>query len=148
MPVVLTAGQRVDSPQFEPVLEKVRVPRIGSGRPRVPPSRVRADKAYASRKNRAYLSRRGIRCTIPDKTDQALVDLRALGDAIHAGTCEPVVGELLVCGFEQASLAGGGARWHGNTAWGGYKQSGNGREWAGFGIGAYLESKSIVGVDT
>lgn len=35
------------------------------------PNRVRADKAYASRKNRAYLRRRGIRCTIPDKADQA-----------------------------------------------------------------------------
>ena len=32
---------------------------------------MRADKAYASRKNRAYLRRRGIRCTIPDKADQA-----------------------------------------------------------------------------
>ncbi|MFI0714924.1 transposase [Streptomyces inhibens] len=30
-----------------------------------------ADKAYASRKNRAFLRRRGIRCTIPDKADQA-----------------------------------------------------------------------------
>ncbi|NEC24277.1 aldehyde dehydrogenase family protein [Streptomyces parvus] len=33
-----------------------------------------------------------------------------------------------------------------NTPWGGYKQSGNGREWADFGIGEYLETKSIVGV--
>lgn len=32
---------------------------------------MRADKAYASRKNRAYLGRRRIRCTIPDKADQA-----------------------------------------------------------------------------
>ncbi|MGY4918473.1 aldehyde dehydrogenase family protein [Streptomyces sp. 900116325] len=32
-----------------------------------------------------------------------------------------------------------------NTSWGGYKQSGNGREWADFGIGEYLETKSIVG---
>ncbi|MFD7836141.1 IS5 family transposase [Streptomyces sp. NPDC059761] len=71
MSIVITAGQRGDSPQFEPVLEKVRVPRIGSGRPRVRPDRVRADKAYASRRNRAYLRRRGIRCTIPDKADQA-----------------------------------------------------------------------------
>lgn len=31
---------------------------------------MRADKAYASRKNRAYLRRRGIPCTIPDKADQ------------------------------------------------------------------------------
>ncbi|MEU8789781.1 IS5 family transposase [Streptomyces sp. NPDC048643] len=69
--IVITAGQRGDSPQLEPVLAKVRVPRIGLGRPRVRPARVRADKAYASRKNRAYLRRRGIRCTIPDKADQA-----------------------------------------------------------------------------
>ncbi|GGL68589.1 DDE transposase [Streptomyces anthocyanicus] len=71
MSIVITAGQRGDSPQFEPVLKKVRVPRLGPGRPRVRPNRVRADKAYASRKNRGYLRRRGIRCTIPDKADQA-----------------------------------------------------------------------------
>lgn len=71
MSIVVTAGQRGDSPQFEPVLARVRVPRIGLGRPRVRPNRVRADKAYASRKNRAYLRRRGIPCTIPDKADQA-----------------------------------------------------------------------------
>lgn len=71
MSIVVTAGQRGDSPQFEPVLEKVRVPRIGPGRPRVRSRRVRADKAYASRRNRAYLRRRGILCTVPDKADQA-----------------------------------------------------------------------------
>ncbi|MFE2587109.1 IS5 family transposase [Streptomyces sp. NPDC059378] len=71
MSIVITAGQRGDSPQFEPVLDKVRVPRRGPGRPRTRPDRVRADRAYASRKNRAYLRRRGIRCTIPDKADQA-----------------------------------------------------------------------------
>ncbi|WP_406385087.1 IS5 family transposase [Streptomyces sp. NBC_01618] len=70
MSIVITAGQRGDSPQFEPVLKKVHVARLGSGRPRTRPDRVRADKAYASRKNRAYLRRRGIRCTILDKADQ------------------------------------------------------------------------------
>ncbi|MFJ4647292.1 transposase [Streptomyces bobili] len=65
--IVVTAGQRKDSRQFEPVLGKVRVPRIGPGRPRVRPNRMRTDKAYASRRNRAYLCHRGIRCTIPDK---------------------------------------------------------------------------------
>jgi len=35
-----------------------------------PPDKVRADKAYGSRANRAYLRRRGIRCTIPEKTGQ------------------------------------------------------------------------------
>lgn len=71
MSIVITAGQPGDSPQFEPVLKKVRVTRPGSGRPRTRPRRVRADKAYASRKNRSYLRKRGIRCTIPDKADQA-----------------------------------------------------------------------------
>ncbi|MEU6577203.1 transposase [Streptomyces sp. NPDC046805] len=36
-----------------------------------PRSRAGRQEAYASRRNRAYLRRRGIRCTIPDKADQA-----------------------------------------------------------------------------
>jgi hypothetical protein len=39
---VITAGQRGDSPQFEAVLEAIRVPRLGLGRPRKRPDRVRA----------------------------------------------------------------------------------------------------------
>ncbi|MFB6872303.1 IS5 family transposase [Streptomyces sp. NPDC056323] len=69
--VVITAGQRGDSPQFEPVLEAIRVPRLGLGRPRKRPNRIRADKAYDSRKNRAYLRRRGIKATIPVPADRA-----------------------------------------------------------------------------
>lgn len=67
----LTAGQCGDSPQFIAVLDELRVPRVGAGRPRSRPDRVRADKAYTSAANRAYLRRRGIRATIPIKTDQA-----------------------------------------------------------------------------
>ena len=40
------------------------------GRPRTRPDRVLGDKAYGSRANRAYLRRRGIACTIPEKADQ------------------------------------------------------------------------------
>ncbi|WP_433208092.1 IS5 family transposase [Nocardia sp. CA-107356] len=69
--VVITAGQRGDSPQFEVVLEQISVPRVGSGRARTRPDRVLADKAYSSRGNRAYLRRRGIKATIPVKVDQA-----------------------------------------------------------------------------
>ncbi|MBT0774328.1 IS5 family transposase [Kineosporia sp. J2-2] len=68
--IVLTAGQRGDSPQFEPVLEAIGVPRLGAGRPRCRPVEVRADKAYSSRANRAYLRKRGIRACIPVKVDQ------------------------------------------------------------------------------
>jgi transposase len=68
--MVLTAGQRGDSPQFTTVLERIRVPRLGAGRPRTRPDRVLADKAYTSKANRRYLRRRGISATIPSKADQ------------------------------------------------------------------------------
>ncbi|WP_455678615.1 IS5 family transposase [Streptomyces althioticus] len=68
--LLITAGHRHDSPQFQPVLERIRVPRAGPGRPRTKPARVRADKAYGSRANRSYLRRRRIGCTIPEKADQ------------------------------------------------------------------------------
>jgi transposase len=69
--VVLTAGQRGDSPQFAAVLAGIRVPRTGPGRPRTRPDRVLADKAYSSKANRRLLRCRGIHATIPIKDDQA-----------------------------------------------------------------------------
>ncbi len=68
--VIVTAGQRGDSPQFRAVLEAIRVARPAGGRPRTRPDRVLADKAYDSRANRAYLRRRKIRCTIPQQADR------------------------------------------------------------------------------
>jgi transposase len=70
LPLVSTAGQRGDSPQFQAVLEGIGVPRPGPGRPRIRPDRVLGDKACGSRANRAYLRRRGIRCTIPEQADR------------------------------------------------------------------------------
>jgi transposase len=68
--IVITAGQRGDSPQFTTVLDAIRVPRPGPGRPRTRPERVRGDKAYSSRANRAWLRRHKIRATIPQPADQ------------------------------------------------------------------------------
>ena len=68
--ILVTAGQRGDSPQFAAVLDAIAVPRLGLGRPRTRPDRVLADKAYSSRANRAYLRRRRIHCTIPEPADQ------------------------------------------------------------------------------
>lgn len=71
MSMIITAGQRGDSPQFVPALGKVRVGRSGRvGRPRTRPDRVRADKAYSAKRNRDYLRQRGIKATIPVKMDQ------------------------------------------------------------------------------
>ncbi|WP_433678776.1 IS5 family transposase [Nocardia sp. CA-119907] len=69
--LVITAGQRADCPQFTAVLDAISVPRLGLGRPRTRPERVRADKAYSSRANRTHLRERGIKATIPVKKDQA-----------------------------------------------------------------------------
>ncbi|WP_373307119.1 IS5 family transposase [Streptomyces longisporoflavus] len=63
-------GQRGDSPMLLPVLKTLRIPRRGPGRPRHRPDRVRGDKAYSSRDNRAYLRRRGIKATIAEPDDQ------------------------------------------------------------------------------
>jgi transposase len=68
--VLLTPGQWGDSPQFTAILGQIRVPRPGPGRPRTRPDRVLADRAYTSAANRAYLRRRGIKATIPERKDQ------------------------------------------------------------------------------
>lgn len=68
--IVITAGQRGDSPQFITVLERIKVYRVGGGRPRTRPDLILADKAYTSRGNRGYARRRRIRVCIPSKADQ------------------------------------------------------------------------------
>ncbi len=49
---------------------RLRIRRAGPGRPRARPGRLLADKAYSNRKIRSYLRRRGIKATIPEKSDQ------------------------------------------------------------------------------
>ncbi len=67
---LITAGNRNDCTQAEAVISKIRVPGPGSGRPRTRPDHVVADKGYSSRTFRAYLRRRGIKMTIPERVDQ------------------------------------------------------------------------------
>ena len=70
MSVVLTGGNVNDTTMFEQVLAKVEFRRHGPGRPATRPTRVLADKGYSSRANRAYLRRRKIAATIPERCDQ------------------------------------------------------------------------------
>jgi hypothetical protein len=63
-------GQHGDSPRFIPLMESIRIPRRGRGRPRKRPGRAMGDKAYSSKVNRAYLRRHGIQAVIPVKEDQ------------------------------------------------------------------------------
>ncbi len=69
--IVLTPGNVNDATAFGQVLDGIRVPRVGTGRPRRTPTRVLGDKAYSSRAIRHLLRRRGIAVTIPERRDQA-----------------------------------------------------------------------------
>jgi transposase len=74
--LVVTGGQRADCTPFTAVLEKIRVPRTGPGRPRKKPDSLAADKAYSNSPCRTYLRRRGIRHPIPEKSDSQAARLR------------------------------------------------------------------------
>ncbi|MFE1288141.1 IS5 family transposase [Streptomyces sp. NPDC058751] len=74
--LIVTPGQRAECTQFKPVLEKIRVPKPGPSRPRKKPDSVAADKAYSNRPCREHLRRRGVRHTIPEKTDSQAARLR------------------------------------------------------------------------
>ncbi|MEV4944085.1 IS5 family transposase [Streptomyces zaomyceticus] len=67
---VLTGGNINDCTRFTAVMETIRVPRIGPGRPRVRPDHVLGDKGYSSKAIRTWLRRRGIAHTIPERADQ------------------------------------------------------------------------------
>ncbi|WP_420895496.1 IS5 family transposase [Streptomyces anulatus] len=67
---VVTGGNTNDCTRFTAVMEAIRVPRIGPGRPRVRPDHVLGDKGYSSKAIRALLRRRGIAHTIPERADQ------------------------------------------------------------------------------
>jgi transposase len=66
----VTAGNINDTTMLSTVLDGIRVPRAGKGRPRTRPDRVLADKGYPSKANRAWLRARGIAATIPEREDQ------------------------------------------------------------------------------
>ncbi|MEU0022015.1 IS5 family transposase [Streptomyces rochei] len=66
----VTGGNTNDCTQFTAVMEAIRVPRPGPGRPRVRPDHVIGDKGYSSKAIRTWLRRRNIRHTIPERSDQ------------------------------------------------------------------------------
>ena len=74
--LIVTPGQRADCTQFKQVLDKIRIPQLGPGRPRKKPESLAADKAYSNGIIRKCLRRRGIRHTIPEKADTQAARLR------------------------------------------------------------------------
>ena len=67
---MLTGGHRHESTQLDAVLNGIRVAKLRGGRPRTRPTRVLADKGYSYPPCRKILRRRGIRSTIPTRSNQ------------------------------------------------------------------------------
>jgi transposase len=67
--VVVSAGQCNDAAWLESVLDAIRVPRLGVGRPRKRPAKLRVDRAYSFNKQRKVLRRRGIILVSPERED-------------------------------------------------------------------------------
>ena len=81
----VTAGNINDTTMLSTVLDGIRVPRLGPGRPRTRPDRVLADKGYPSKANRAWLRARGIAATIPEREDQIAHRAKKPGRPIDFG---------------------------------------------------------------
>ncbi len=67
----VTGGNTDDCTQFTAVMEAIRVPRLGPGRPWVRPGHVIGDKGYSSKAIRTCLRQRNIRHTIPERSDRS-----------------------------------------------------------------------------
>lgn len=70
MTFVLTPGQDHEAPVFKHLLNSGAIKPKGRGRPKQRPKRVVGDKGYSSRAIRTLLRRRGIRLTIPRKSNE------------------------------------------------------------------------------
>jgi hypothetical protein len=69
--MLVTAGQRHESTQLEPLLDAIRVPRPGgAGRPRKRPAHLIADRGSSYSIYRRLLRQRRIAHTIPERSDQ------------------------------------------------------------------------------
>ena len=71
--MLVTAGQRHESTQLQPLLDAIRVPRPGSGRPRKRPAHLTADRGYSYTTCRQLLRQRRIAHTIPSALTNRLL---------------------------------------------------------------------------
>jgi transposase len=68
--MLVTAGQRHESTQLGELLDTIRVPRPGPGRPRKRPAHLIADRGYSYTTCRRWLRQHRIPHTIPERSDQ------------------------------------------------------------------------------
>lgn len=68
--ILITVGERHEAVVFKQLMAQGAVKHTGVGRPRLRPGRVVGDKGYSSGTIRRYLRQRGIRLTIPRKSNE------------------------------------------------------------------------------
>jgi len=68
--LILTTGNAADSPALPVLLDQLRIPRCGPGRPRTTPDALRGDKADSAKAHRENLRARGVKVVISEKTEQ------------------------------------------------------------------------------
>ncbi|GAA1087084.1 MULTISPECIES: transposase [Streptomyces violaceusniger group] len=85
--ILVTSGQRHDSFCARTLLERIRVPRLGLGRPRCRTAQIITDKGYSSCGLRAYPRERGIAHTIPENPDQQRHDEHGGQPGQSGGQC-------------------------------------------------------------
>jgi transposase len=88
--MLVTAGQRHESTQLEPLLDAIRVPRPGPGRPRKRPTHLIADRGYSYTTCRRLLRQRRIAHTIPERSDQQALRARRGARGGRPPTLDPV----------------------------------------------------------
>jgi transposase len=88
--MLVTAGQRHESTQLEPLLDAIRVPRPGPGRPRKRPAHLIADRGSSSTTCRGLLRQRRIAHTIPERSDQQALRVRRGARGGRPPTLDPV----------------------------------------------------------
>jgi len=77
---VVTGGQVADTIMLPATMDQIHVPT--AGRPRTRLDRVRANKGYPSKANRAWLRARDIKAAIPERADQIVHRRKHRGRAI------------------------------------------------------------------
>jgi len=68
--IILTPGQQHESTIFKDLMDQGAVKRNGRGRPKERPRRAAGDKTYGGGEIRTFLRKRGIRSTIPRKSNK------------------------------------------------------------------------------
>jgi aldehyde dehydrogenase (NAD+) len=89
-------------------------------------------------------------CIVPFETDEQAIDIAndtPYGLAAYVWSKDPVRAQRVADRIRAGRVTVNGARGDMNTPFGGFKRSGNGREWGEYGLKDFLEVKAVIGAD-